>query len=85
MADYENGERVGGRSLLGTAPLVQRKADGKVGGTTQIDLLAHQMVQLRAGASLIDLIPASASPGEAEDGAGRNMDHFAVTVIMEQQ
>jgi glyoxylase I family protein len=39
-----------------------------------------KLVQLRAGASLIDLVPASASPGEAEDGARRNMDHFAVRV-----
>src|SRR5215831_919721 len=37
-------------------------------------------VELRAGASLIDLVPASASPGEAGDGAGRNMDHFAVRI-----
>src|SRR5436190_20636098 len=37
-----------------------------------------KLVQLRAGASLIDLIPASASPGAADDKAGRNMDHFAV-------
>jgi glyoxylase I family protein len=39
-----------------------------------------KLVQLRAGASLIDLVPASASPGEAADAAGRNMDHFAVRV-----
>ena len=39
-----------------------------------------KLVQLRAGASLIDLVPASASPGTAEDAAGRNMDHFAVRV-----
>src|SRR5215831_16525555 len=39
-----------------------------------------KLVQLRAGASLIDLVPASASPGEAGDGAGRNMDHFAVGI-----
>jgi glyoxylase I family protein len=39
-----------------------------------------KLVQLRAGASLIDLVPASASPGEASDGAGRNMDHFAVRI-----
>ena len=38
-----------------------------------------KLVQLRAGASLIDLVPAPASPG-AEDAAGRNMDHFAVRV-----
>jgi catechol 2,3-dioxygenase-like lactoylglutathione lyase family enzyme len=39
-----------------------------------------KLVQLRAGASLIDLVPASASPGAAEDMPGRNMDHFAVRV-----
>jgi len=39
-----------------------------------------KLVQLRAGASLIDLVPASASPGATEDAAGRNMDHFAVRV-----
>jgi glyoxylase I family protein len=39
-----------------------------------------KLVQLRAGASLIDLVPASASPGEAAHDAGRNMDHFAVRV-----
>jgi glyoxylase I family protein len=39
-----------------------------------------KLVQLRAGSSLIDLVPASASPGAAEDAAGRNMDHFAVRV-----
>ncbi|MBO0737542.1 MAG: VOC family protein [Alphaproteobacteria bacterium] len=37
-----------------------------------------KLVQLRAGGSLIDLVPASPSPGAAEDAAGRNMDHFAV-------
>ena len=39
-----------------------------------------KLVQLRAGTSLIDLVPTSASPGEAADAAGRNMDHFAVRV-----
>ena len=39
-----------------------------------------KLVQLRAGASLIDLVPASASPGATEEMAGRNMDHFAVRV-----
>jgi glyoxylase I family protein len=39
-----------------------------------------KLVQLRAGSSLIDLVPASASPGQAADNAGRNMDHFAVRV-----
>ena len=39
-----------------------------------------KLVQLRAGTSLIDLVPASASPGEAGGDAGRNMDHFAVRI-----
>ena len=39
-----------------------------------------KLVQLRAGACLIDLVPASVSPGEADDGAGRNMDHFALRI-----
>jgi glyoxylase I family protein len=39
-----------------------------------------KLVQLRAGSSLIDLVPAAASPGQAEDATGRNMDHFAVRV-----
>ena len=39
-----------------------------------------KLVQLRAGASLIDLVPAAVSPRAAEDASGRNMDHFAVRV-----
>jgi catechol 2,3-dioxygenase-like lactoylglutathione lyase family enzyme len=39
-----------------------------------------RLVQLRAGASLIDLVPASVSPQAAEDASARNMDHFAVRV-----
>jgi catechol 2,3-dioxygenase-like lactoylglutathione lyase family enzyme len=40
-----------------------------------------KLVQLRAGASLIDLVPASVSPQAAADPAGQNMDHFAVRVV----
>ena len=40
------------------------------------ELQQPRLVQLRAGASLIDLVPASVSPHEAPDKAGRNMDHF---------
>jgi len=40
-----------------------------------------KLVQLRAGASLIDLVPASVSPDDAQDKAGRNMDHFAIRVV----
>lgn len=54
---------------------------GKVLGC-QIERRLEQpkLVQLRAGACLIDLVPAPASPGAAADAAGRNMDHFAVRV-----
>jgi glyoxylase I family protein len=45
------------------------------------ELQQPRLVQLRAGASLIDLVPASVSPQEAPDKAGRNMDHFAVRVV----
>ena len=44
------------------------------------ELQKPRLVQLRAGASLIDLVPAAGSPGEAGDKAGRNMDHFCVQV-----
>lgn len=40
-----------------------------------------KLVQLRAGASLIDLVPAAVSPHEAAEQAGRNMDHFAIRVV----
>jgi glyoxylase I family protein len=38
-----------------------------------------KLVQLRAGASLIDLVPAGPGPQSAE-AAGRNLDHFAVRI-----
>jgi glyoxylase I family protein len=44
------------------------------------ELQQPRLVQLRAGASLIDLVPAAVSPQAAADAAGRNMDHFAVRV-----
>jgi len=36
-----------------------------------------KLVQLRAGASMIDLVPAGSAPQPAE---GRNLDHFAVRI-----
>ena len=45
------------------------------------ELQQPRLVQLRAGASLIDLVPAAGSPGDAADKAGRNVDHFAVRVM----
>jgi glyoxylase I family protein len=38
-----------------------------------------KLVQLRAGASMIDLVPAGPGPQPAE-AAGRNLDHFAVRI-----
>lgn len=39
-----------------------------------------KLVQLRAGASMIDLVPAGPAPQSAEAAAGRNLDHFAVRI-----
>jgi catechol 2,3-dioxygenase-like lactoylglutathione lyase family enzyme len=45
------------------------------------ELQQPRLVQLRAGAALIDLVPASLSPHQASDKSGRNMDHFCVRVM----
>ena len=39
-----------------------------------------KLVQLRAGASMIDLVPAGVAPPSAEAAAARNLDHFAVRI-----
>ena len=39
-----------------------------------------KLVQLRAGASMIDLVPAGPAPQSPEAAAGRNLDHFAVRI-----
>jgi glyoxylase I family protein len=39
-----------------------------------------KLVQLRAGASMIDLVPAGPPPQSADAAAGRNLDHFAVRI-----
>jgi glyoxylase I family protein len=49
-----------------------------LGCRVERELQQPRLVQLRAGTALIDLVPASASPSEAEDKTGRNMDHFCV-------
>ena len=41
-------------------------------------LEALGLIQLRAGASLIDLVPASSPP----DAAGANLDHFCLGVVI---
>ncbi len=45
------------------------------------ELQQPRLVQLRAGAALIDLVPAALSPHQAADKTGRNMDHFCVRVL----
>jgi glyoxylase I family protein len=55
---------------------------GKVlGCRIERELQQPRLVQLRAGLSLIDLVPAAVSPLTARDTAGRNMDHFAIRVV----
>ena len=39
-----------------------------------------KLVQLRAGASMIDLVPAGSAPPSVEAAAERNLDHFAVRI-----
>ena len=39
-----------------------------------------KLVQLRAGASMIDLVPSGGESRSEEAAAGRNLDHFAVRI-----
>jgi catechol 2,3-dioxygenase-like lactoylglutathione lyase family enzyme len=39
-----------------------------------------KLVQLRAGASMIDLVPAAPAPQSPGAAIGRNLDHFAVRI-----
>ena len=52
-----------------------------LGCQVERELEQPRLVQLRAGRSLIDLVPAAVSPQGAQDPTGRNMDHFAVRVV----
>jgi catechol 2,3-dioxygenase-like lactoylglutathione lyase family enzyme len=72
--------------VAGLDHLVLRVADldrsiqfyGKVLGChVERRLEEPKLVQLRAGASMIDLVPAGSTPQPAE---GRNLDHFAVRI-----
>lgn len=59
---------------------LQRALDfycGILGCTEERRVMQFGLVQLRAGASLIDLIYVSQQPGKRD---GRNMDHFALTI-----
>jgi len=52
-----------------------------LGCRVERELQQPRLVQLRAGLSLIDLVPAAVSPQTAGDATGRNMDHFAIRVV----
>ena len=52
-----------------------------LGCRVERELQQPRLVQLRAGASLIDLVPAGVSPHAAIDQAARNVDHFCVRVV----
>lgn len=54
-----------------------------VGATEEGDLRQYGMVQLRAGASMIDLVDAGSARGEwarPEIEGGRNMDHLCLEI-----
>jgi glyoxylase I family protein len=79
--------------LLGLDHVVLRIADlerslgfyqGVLGCTVEKTQAAIGLVQLRAGASLIDLVPLDGPLGQAGGGpagpTGRNVDHFALAI-----
>jgi len=81
--------RVGAIQVAGLDHLVLRVADldraikfyGEVLGChVERRLDEPKLVQLRAGSSLIDLVPTGPAPQSAEAVAGRNLDHFAVRI-----
>ena len=91
MPDTANLDRAetmqaGAIRVAGLDHLVLRVADldraiefyGKVLGChVERRLQEPKLVQLRAGTSMIDLVPAGSAPYPAE---GRNLDHFAVRI-----
>jgi glyoxylase I family protein len=91
VADLERTEvsRTGAIDVAGLDHLVLRVADldraikfyGEVLGChVERRLEEPKLVQLRAGASMIDLVPAGAAPPSVEAAEGRNLDHFAVRI-----
>jgi catechol 2,3-dioxygenase-like lactoylglutathione lyase family enzyme len=84
--DRTEAPRVGAIRVAGLDHLVLRVADldraikfyGEVLGChVERRLEEPKLVQLRAGASMIDLVPAGSAPQTAE---ARNLDHFAVRI-----
>jgi catechol 2,3-dioxygenase-like lactoylglutathione lyase family enzyme len=89
--NLESGQasRAGAIQVAGLDHLVLRVADldraikfyGEVLGChVERRLDEPKLVQLRAGASMIDLVPAGPAPQSAQAVAGRNLDHFAVRI-----
>jgi catechol 2,3-dioxygenase-like lactoylglutathione lyase family enzyme len=91
VADLERADvsRTGAIDVAGLDHLVLRVADldraikfyGEVlGCRVERRLEEPKLVQLRAGTSMIDLVPAGPAAQSAEAAAGRNLDHFAVRI-----
>ncbi len=94
MPDVGNLERreasqTGAIQVAGLDHLVLRVADldraikfyGEVLGChVERRLDEPKLVQLRAGSSMIDLVPAGPASQSAEAAAARNLDHFAVRI-----
>src|SRR6476646_10141776 len=85
-ANLDRAETSGAIRVAGLDHLVLRVADldrsirfyGEVLGChVERRLEEPKLVQLRAGTSMIDLVPAGSTPQPAE---GRNLDHFAVRI-----
>ena len=70
-------------SCFGSATSIARSGSTKPCSVLHVERRLDQpkLVQLRAGASLIDLVPAPLPPDRAADKAARNMDHFAIRVV----
>ena len=91
VTDLERTEvlQTGAINVAGLDHLVLRVADldraikfyGEVLGChVERRLEEPKLVQLRAGASMIDLVPGGGASRSEETAAGRNLDHFAVRI-----
>ena len=94
MPDIETAEKTsaaqtGAIQVAGLDHLVLRVADlnrairfyeDVLGCHVERRLDEPKLVQLRAGASMIDLVPGGGASPSEEAAAGRNLDHFAVRI-----
>jgi catechol 2,3-dioxygenase-like lactoylglutathione lyase family enzyme len=88
-AEKTSASQTGAINVAGLDHLVLRVADldraikfyGEVLGChVERRLEEPKLVQLRAGASMIDLVPGGGPSRSEETAAGRNLDHFAVRI-----